>query len=104
MADDRDLLMRLRLLFAEIDAAHAKAVEAIDTEPDLDKAFAAASELITYVGKLGEVDAELRRRIAGGIWRAENLSLAKLAQRVGVSKSRADQIVNRKPKRAEEDE
>lgn len=96
--------MKLRGLLTELDAAHTKVVEAIAAEPDLDKAFTAAGELITYVGKLGEVDAELRRKIVSGIWQSQSLSLANLAKRVGMSKARADQLVNRKPKDTEEDQ
>ena len=36
---------------------------------------------------------ELRTQAAARIWQAEELSLAALAERIGVSKARADQLI-----------
>ncbi|MGH3777981.1 MAG: hypothetical protein ACRDRR_19990 [Pseudonocardiaceae bacterium] len=93
MADHPDLLTVVRAVLAEIDAAHARAVVGINSEPNLDAALAAVSELATHVRKLSDTDAELRTLIVGRVWDAESLSLAALADRIGVSKARADQLI-----------
>lgn len=93
MADDSDLLTTVRAALADIDAAHGRAVAAIGVEPSLDVALTAVSELASRVRKLSDADAELRTRIVGRVWDAERLSLAALADRIGVSKARADQLI-----------
>jgi hypothetical protein len=93
VADNPDLLTTVRSALDDIDAAHARAVAAIGAEASLDAALAAVSELAARVRKLGDADAELRTRIVGRVWDAESLSLAALADRIGVSKARADQLI-----------
>ena len=93
MPDDPELLAFVRAALAGIDALHVRVVEAIGAEEDPDTALRIAGEYASHVRYLGDVASELRTRIAGQIWETEKLSLAKLADRVGVSKSRADQIV-----------
>ncbi len=93
MADNPDLLTVVRAALVDIDAAHGRAVAAIGAEPNLDDALTAVSELAARVRKLSDADAELRTRIVGRVWDAESLSLAGLADRIGVSKARADQLI-----------
>lgn len=93
MADNPDLLTIVRAALADIEATHARAVAAIGAEPSLDAALIAVSELAARVRKLGDADAELRTYIVGRVWEAESLSLAALADRIGVSKARADQLI-----------
>ena len=43
--------------------------------------------------KMRGVMANLRTRSVGELWEREQLSLAKLAERLGVSKARADEMI-----------
>ncbi len=90
---DSDPVAVVRAVLAELDAAHARAVAAIEGSADLDAAFAAVNKLAAHMRRLDAADAELRTRIVGQVWHSERLSLAALADRIGVSKSRADQLI-----------
>jgi hypothetical protein len=61
-------------------------------------AFSEAGRLIDTLGKALETAGALRAHAAKCIHQTEALSLAGLAKRIGVSKARADQLVNPRPK------
>lgn len=68
------------------------AIEAIATnDPQL--AFEFASELRDRLDLLVGNAAELRALMVERVWESEQLSLAALAKRIGVSKARADQFI-----------
>lgn len=91
MDADAELLAVIREALAAIEAANNRAVEAIQAERDLMAAFAAVDELATRVRQLVDLDHAIRRRIVEDIRCEQGLSLAKLANVIGVSKSRAGQ-------------
>lgn len=88
-----DAVETVRAALAEVDQAHDAATTAVTAAPDLDSALAAVNELAAHMRRLSDADAELRTQIIGRVWDAERLSLAALAERVGISKSRADQLI-----------
>ena len=88
-----DPLAAVRAALIDLDAAHDRAVAAIQAAADLDAAFTAATELEAHMRRLDASDAELRTNVVGRMWDADRLSLAALASRIGVSKTRADQLV-----------
>ncbi len=74
--------------------AYNDAARAIEAIPDAQRAFERASELRDVAdGLVGEA-ATLRALMAERIFKAEELSLAALADRISVSKSRANQFIN----------
>jgi hypothetical protein len=76
-----------------IQAAYRRAASAIDKVDDAEQAFAHATDLANGLRETYQAATELRTQAVGRIWEAEELSLAKLAERIGVSKGRADQLV-----------
>jgi len=56
-------------------------------------AFDQATELVELLRRLTDAAAAVRAQTVGRIWATEEMSLAGLAQRIGVSKARADQLV-----------
>lgn len=92
MRPDQKLMEAVRATIAEVERAHEMAVEAIEVaEPSA--ALLAVNELTAAMRKLADADVVLRTQTAGRVWDAERLSLAALAERVGVSKSRAEQMI-----------
>jgi hypothetical protein len=83
---------RARLAAAGFEAAYQVAVRAISDISDPDAAFSASSEISDLLRKMRDEVGEIRTRIVGEIWRREELSLAKLAERIGVSKTRAAEL------------
>lgn len=79
---------------AEVDAAYVRALAAINAEPAAGDAAKAAHALAAHLRKLADASAQLRTRLAGRIKEDEGLSLAKLADRIGMSKARAQQIID----------
>jgi len=84
----------------EIDAALAavqrtcgNAIAAIRSTPGSQERINAAGRLADLLRDRFEEVARLRHEEAVQIWETEKLSLAALAQRVGISKARADQII-----------
>lgn len=77
------------------ELAHARRrIEAhIEGTPDPQEAFAQATRLTEELRTATNEAGNLRGRVLMRIWESEKMSLAALAQRVGVSKSRADQLV-----------
>ena len=70
----------------------AAAILAMD---DLDAAFAEATLLRGELGELESDAAELRAVIARRMWETGRYSIAQLAARLGVKKTRADQLLRR---------
>ena len=79
---------------AEVTRAHARAVAAVTAKPGVE-AFTLATQLRDQMEALADADAVLRAEIAARIAEEEQLSLAGLADRISVSKARADQMVRR---------
>ncbi|MFI5935779.1 hypothetical protein [Actinoplanes sp. NPDC051494] len=81
-----DALNRLR-------ESAAVAMAAVEEIPEPNRAFEQATALREAIdGLVGEA-AALRARMAARIYESEKLSLAALANRIGVSKARADQLI-----------
>jgi 3-methyladenine DNA glycosylase/8-oxoguanine DNA glycosylase len=76
-----------------LTAAYHQAVAAINAIPDPQRAFEYATQLANALRDTYQQASELRTLTAARIWEAEELSLAALAQRIGVSKARADQLI-----------
>lgn len=76
-----------------IEAAYDQGVTAINTKPPSAATFAAMTLLAGRMRELADVGADYRARIAGDVWDAKKLSLAALADHIGVSKARADQLI-----------
>lgn len=79
--------------FADLGNAYQAAAMEIEKLPDPASAFAHATELRNRLDRLVGEAAGLRARMAVRIWEAEELSLAALANRIGVSKGRAQQFI-----------
>lgn len=102
MPTDQDPVEVVRAALAELDRAHATAVAAVEDAPDLDSALAAVNLLHTRLQELINAVTVLRTRIVGRVWDAQRLSLSDLADRVGISKSRAEQLIKKVKKAKEE--
>jgi hypothetical protein len=83
--------------------AYRRAVDAIRETGDPQRAFEMASALRDAVDDLVGEAADLRAQMAYRVYKAEELSLAALATKLSVSKSRADQFI-RNAKAAEGNE
>jgi hypothetical protein len=84
--------------YADLQAAAEKAIEATRVIADNAAAFSAAQRLVRYLRDKTQEAGQVHARAAARIHQAESLSLAALAKRIGVSKARADQLVNPRPK------
>lgn len=80
---------------AAVRAALAQLREVAAANADDDQAFRDASQLVEAISGERGLAAEVRARIALRIWRKDGLSLSALAQRLGISKQRADQLVRK---------
>ncbi len=77
-----------------LNSTYDAAVAAIEALPAPQRAFERATSLLKVVDDdLVRGAADLRARMANRIKEAEKLSLAGLAERISVSKGRADQFV-----------
>lgn len=95
MSDAEDLVTVIRRVLAAMDDVHKQAVSIINSAaPDVSM-FVAVTELADHVRKLSDDDAALRSQVARRIRDARGLSLASLADHIGLSKARADQLVNK---------
>lgn len=63
------------------------------SEPDPHAAFALATQFADFLRVLADEAAELRAAAVGRIWDSEATSLSGLAQKIGVSKARAAQLM-----------
>ena len=88
---------------AAVDAARA-AIRDIRALPDSQSRIKAAGQLADGLRVAFEEAARIRHEEAVRIYETESLSLAQLANRVGISKARADQILRAaREKEAEDD-
>ncbi|WP_238018630.1 hypothetical protein KZZ52_49945 [Dactylosporangium sp. AC04546] len=87
-----DLADALRALEGACQSVESK-IRAMAADDRL--AEAEASSLVERLRVLYESATDLRNAMVYRIWQAEEMSLSVLAQRVGVSKARADQIIRR---------
>jgi hypothetical protein len=85
----RELRQVVRALVRNYDRATAAVLALADPQTRYDS----ASEVRELLRKMHDAFADIRTDAAAAIWESEKLSLAGLAQRIGVSKSRADEIV-----------
>ncbi len=90
----------------EIDAA----IAAADVALSVIRLIGSSQQKLEAAGRLAEVlrsrsdeAARIRHAEAVQIFEAESLSLAQLANRVGVSKARADQIIKAEERRRKEE-
>jgi hypothetical protein len=87
---------------ADIDRAFKAAAAAIEADRDPTRAFRLATELTEALRARTNDSANLRVLAATRTFEAERLSLSGLADRIGVSKARAAQIIS-SAKRADHD-
>ena len=90
----------------EIDAAIAAAdvaLAAIRRIADSQQKLEAAGRVVEALRSRSDEAARIRHAEAVEIYEAESLSLAQLANRVGVSKARADQIIKAEERRQKEE-
>jgi hypothetical protein len=76
-----------------LTTAYREAVATINAIPNPQRAFEYATQLANALRDTYQEASELRTHAAARIWEAEELSLAALAERIGVSKARADQLI-----------
>ena len=93
----------------EVDAAIAAAdaaLAAIRRATDPQAKLEAAGKLVDGLRARSDEAARIRHAEAARIYEEESLSLAQLANRVGISKARADQVIRaeRNRKGADDDE
>lgn len=77
----------------DIERAFEAAIAAIRAQPDPGRAYEGATELVETLRRLFEKSADLRAESAARIFDTEQMSLAVLADRIGVSKARAAQLI-----------
>lgn len=78
---------------ASLEHAFDAAIAAINAEPDPSQAYAGATELVETLRRLVEASGDQRALSAARIFEHEQMSLAGLADRIGVSKARAAQLM-----------
>lgn len=78
---------------AALAEAFSRSIEAIGQIANPHRAFECATELADVSRDQAKKAADLRALSVDRIWTAEELSLAALAGRIGVSKARADQLL-----------
>ena len=78
---------------AAITSAYEDAAKSIGDNENARLAFSQATELVEQLRRLTDAAAAVRAQAVGRIWSTEEMSLATLAQHIGVSKARADQLV-----------
>lgn len=84
---------RVANAIGDIERAFDVAVLEIQRGTDLSRAYQGATELVETLRRLFERSADLRAQSAARIFDAERMSLATLADRIGVSKARAAQLI-----------
>lgn len=103
MANDEEDDKRLASLLTAFDLAYQRTLAAIANDRDLDRAFRRATAVGERLQVLREQLTALRSQTAKRIYDTEALSLAVLANRVGVSRSRAAQLVTEAAKQEKKD-
>jgi hypothetical protein len=77
-----------------LERAYQAAEQAVDTAQTPQQALERAGAFYRAVEDLRRRATDLRKQTTRRIWKAEELSLSWLAKQVGVSKSRAGQLVD----------
>ncbi|MDF5751943.1 hypothetical protein [Spongiactinospora sp. TRM90649] len=80
-------------VFQLISRAFDDAVAAVRMIPEPRRAFDDATHLAEKVRGMADTAAQVRAEAAARVHRAEGLSVGKLAQRLGISKARAEQLL-----------
>lgn len=78
---------------ADVRAAYEHARAVLGEEADPHQAFELATQFADALRALADEAADLRAAAVGRIWENEATSLAGLAQKIGVSKARAAQLM-----------
>jgi hypothetical protein len=91
---DESAKEQLDMAIDALERAYNDAVAAITAMPVAQQAFNGATRLADLLRELAEAAPALRAREARRIWEEEQVSLATLAGRIGVSKARAGQLIN----------
>lgn len=91
--DDREAGEQLAEILASLAELLERAAGVIGRISDPHEAFRAASRFATVLRDAATEAARLRTETVARIWTAEKMSLAELAGKIGVSKTRADQLV-----------
>ncbi|MEV0383394.1 hypothetical protein [Nonomuraea sp. NPDC050643] len=78
---------------ADLERAFGAALMAIDADTDRNRAYNGATELVETLRGLFEASGHQRALSAARIFEQEEMSLASLADRIGVSKARAAQLI-----------
>ena len=100
MTQPNDLRALVRDAIARLEADYIRVADAVDhTDPA--EAFPVISEWSATLRKLHDQTAELRARCASRVYAAEQMSLQVLANRIGVSKARADQLLRQAHEKGE---
>lgn len=102
MPSEPDVLTVVRAALAEIKRQRQLARQAIKAATDVDRALEASKELYVEMREAADSDGNLRTETAGRVWHAHRLSLSALAERVGISKSRAEQLIKEVKKSGEQ--
>lgn len=88
-----DVPSEITELIEALATLDSRATAIIRRAPGLQARFNATDPWATALREAADRAAAERVRIVGAIWDAEELSLAKLATRIGKSKSRTDDLV-----------
>jgi hypothetical protein len=80
--------------------AFESASSIIQSAPSAQQGFEEASELAQFLRNLADEGAAVRADAVARIYQEEELSLAALAEKIGVSKARADQLLRTAPTRS----
>ena len=80
-------------MLEELNVTCERIAAAVRDTPDLDLAFQLADDLSETIAKLAVVAASLRTEAAGRIWDSKRMTLSVLADRIGVSTTRAHQLI-----------
>ncbi|MBB5870590.1 DNA-binding transcriptional regulator YiaG [Allocatelliglobosispora scoriae] len=76
-----------------VKATFLSAQEAVRAAPEPQQGFKQATDLAELMRDLADTAAGLRAEAVRRIWQSEKMSIAELADRIGVSKARADQLL-----------
>ncbi|MFG1751438.1 hypothetical protein [Streptosporangium sandarakinum] len=90
---EEDATKAVAAALAALERDSEAAAGAVREIGDPNQAFQQATELVETLRKLYEASADLRAEQAARIFETERMSLAGLADRIGVSKARAAQLV-----------
>ncbi|MFC4007955.1 hypothetical protein ACFOY2_12030 [Nonomuraea purpurea] len=78
---------------ADLEHAFDAVLKAINAEPDHNRSYAGATELVETLRRFVEASGDQRALSAARIFDHEQMSLAGLADHIGVSKARAAQLM-----------